>query len=180
MPKTSALRKRAVTHDQAEVAGSPAALTRGEVAGLMRLSVTTVRRLEGRELHPRRSPEGVYLFDPREVEQARARRPPPSEPTESREPGDLAAETFRLLRDGVNIRDIVIALRRPPAEIEALHADWARMGDTFVISSDVHSQLARMASHGLLSDEILDAVEDDDAEALCLLVSDAISELDER
>ena len=55
------------------------------------------------------------------------------------------------------------------------------MGNALVISSRVRSQLARMASHELLfSYEILEAVEDDDAETLGALVSDVISELDGR
>jgi hypothetical protein len=153
-------------------------LTRGEVAEIIRVSVTTVRRLQGRELHPRRSSEGVYLFDPREVEEVRARRPRPPESIECREPGELAAETFRLFRDGVDVRDVVIAVRRPPTEIEALHTDWERMGDMLVISWRIRSQLSRMVRHDLLSPEILEAIEDDDADTLGGLVSDAIAVLD--
>jgi hypothetical protein len=119
------LAKRNVTEEVGDVGDTSADmddwLTRGEVAEMMRVSITTVRRLQGRDLHPRRSSEGFYLFDPREVEQARARRPPAPEQSERRDdPGELAAEAFKLLRDGVDVRDVVIALRRPPKEIEAV------------------------------------------------------------
>jgi hypothetical protein len=159
--------------------GSPADISqwlmRAEVAAILRVSIATVRRMEGRDLHPQRSEEGFYLFDPGEVETARARRPPPPEPRDCRDPGELAAEAFQLLRDGVDIRDLVIALRRPPTEIEILYSDWERMGDALVISPGVRSQLARMARHGLrLDDEILEMIEADDADTLCEVVSDTI------
>lgn len=153
-------------------------LTRAEVAAVLRVSIATVRRLEGRQLHPQRSEEGFYMFNRTEVEAARARRPPAPEPRDCRGPGELAAEAFKLLRDGVDVRDLVIGLRRPPAEIEALYADWERMGDALVISSRVRSQLARMAGHGFLDDAILEAIEANDADTLRELVSDAINELD--
>ena len=160
--------------------GSPAGtvdwITRGEVAELMHVSVATVRRLQASELHPRRSPEGVYLFDPREVEEARARRPPPPERVVCCEPGELAAEAFKLFRDGVDVRDAVIALRRPPAEVEALSADWERLGDMLFVSQRVRWQLDRMARTGLLSEEIVEAIDADDADTLRDLVSDATGE----
>src|SRR5262245_25714926 len=87
--------------------GSPADISqwlmRAEVAAILRVSIATVRRMEGRDLHPQRSEEGFYLFDPGEVEGARARRPPPPEPRDCRDPGELAAEAFKLLRDGVDV-----------------------------------------------------------------------------
>ena len=42
-------------------------LTRGEVATLLRVSIATVRRWQGKDLHPRRDETGLYLFDPGEV-----------------------------------------------------------------------------------------------------------------
>jgi hypothetical protein len=46
-----------------------------------------------------------------------------------------------------------------------------------VISWRIRSQLVRMVHHGLLSEDILDAIEEDDAERLSRLVSAAIGEL---
>src|SRR3954453_9539338 len=109
--KPSATPPRDVTSPaQDRPADIDAWLTRSEVAEVLRVSVTTVRRLQGRELHPQRSEEGVYLFDPSEVDELCARRPPPPEPRDCRDPGELAAEAFKLLRDGADVRDLVIAL----------------------------------------------------------------------
>jgi hypothetical protein len=165
--------------------GSPADISqwllRSEVAAILRVSVATVRRMEGRNLHPQRSEEGFYLFDPGEVETARAQRPPAPEPREFRDPGELAAEAFKLLRDGVNIRDRVIALPRPPTEIETLYADWERMGNGLVISPRVRSQLERMARHRLRLDaEIMEMIEEDDADTLCDVLSETIRGLQAR
>jgi hypothetical protein len=161
------------SHADDRAAGSVEWLTRTEVAAILRVSIATVRRLEGLQLHPRRSETGFYMFDPREVETARAQRPAPPEPRDCRDAGELAAEAFRLLRDGIDIRDLVIALRRPPREVEVLHADWQRMGESIVISPRTRSELSRLAYHDLISDEMLDAIEGDDADTLSDLV-DAI------
>lgn len=68
------------------------------------------------------------------------------------DPVELAAEAFRLLREGVDVRDVVIALRWPPKEIEALYADWERLGDMLVPRARV--QLERMVRYRLLMAEI--------------------------
>lgn len=46
-------------------------LTRKQVAARLRRSVATVRRLEGRALHPRRDAQGVHWFSAEEVERLR-------------------------------------------------------------------------------------------------------------
>ena len=43
-------------------------LTRGQVAKRLGKSIATVRRMEGRALHPKRNQKGVLRFDPAEVE----------------------------------------------------------------------------------------------------------------
>jgi len=43
-------------------------LTRGQVAKRLGKSIATVRRMEGRELHPRRDAGGVFRFDSVEVD----------------------------------------------------------------------------------------------------------------
>jgi len=75
------------------------------------------------------------------------------------------------LRDGVDVRDLVIALRRPAAEVAAIYAEWERMGYAIVISDRVHAQLERMVKQGLLSGRILQAIEEDDGDLMCDLVS---------
>jgi hypothetical protein len=141
-------------------------LTRGEVAMLLRVSIATVRRLQGKDLHPRRDESGLYLFDPEEVKALRARRPPPPEPRACRDPDQVGAEAFLLFRDGVDARDVVIALKRPPREIAMFYADWERMGHAIVISDEVHTQLERMVRLRLLPQEVLTAIENDSHAAI--------------
>jgi hypothetical protein len=52
------------------------------------------------------------------------------------------------------------------------------MGDMRVVSWRIRSQLGRMVQHGLLSEEILETIEEDDADRLAGLVSAQIEELD--
>jgi hypothetical protein len=141
-------------------------LTRSEVAALLRVSIATVRRLQGRDLHPARSGDGPYLFDPNEVEQVRANRPLPPEPRTCADPGELAAEAFKLFREGVDVRDVVIALRRPPGEVAELYASWERMGDSIVISPKLKTHLQHLVTCRLLEGEIMAAIENDDPESL--------------
>src|SRR5438477_12592565 len=48
----------------------PGRLTRSQVARRLGVSVTTLRRMEGAQLHPEKGPGGVRLFDVAEVEAA--------------------------------------------------------------------------------------------------------------
>jgi hypothetical protein len=56
----------------------------------------------------------------------------------------LAAEAFKLFRDGVAQRDVVIALKRPPKEIGQLYVAWKRMGGALFVSEQIYDQLRRM------------------------------------
>lgn len=172
LPDESGAQSAVVNSSAAENAGGMAAdtddfLTRPEVADALGVSIATVRRLQGKQLHPTRSEDGIYLFTRGEVEALRTLRPPPP-PTrgETLDPGDLASEAFKLLRDGVEARDIVIALRRTPEEIEALQVAWERMGGALFISEKVRGQLQVLANQRRLPIEILDAIENDDSDSL--------------
>jgi hypothetical protein len=68
----------------------------------------------------------------------------------------------------------VIAPGRPPTDIESLYTERERLGDMLVLSPRVRSQLVRMVSHGLMSDDILEAIEDDAADVLRDLVSEEV------
>jgi hypothetical protein len=116
----------------------------------------------------------MYLFDPQEVEVLRARQPAPPEPRECRDPGELAAEAFKFFRDGVDQRDVVIALKRPPQEIEQLYTAWERMGGALFVSEQICGQLLRMTRQRLLAPEVLEAIQEDDHEALQEYVSRAV------
>lgn len=58
-------------------------MSRAEAAGYLGLSIASVRRREGKTLHPTRGPKGEYLFDTVEVEavrEAMAKQPEPDGP----------------------------------------------------------------------------------------------------
>ncbi len=159
--------------DDGSPAGMSTFLTRSEVATVLRVSIATIRRWQGKELHPRRDDTGAYLFDPQEVEAVRVRRPPPPETHPCKDSGALGAEAFKLFRDGVDVRDVVISLQRPPGEIWALYKQWEEMGNAIVLSDQVHGQLSRLVRHGLLADTVLEAIENDDYEAIRDFINDS-------
>lgn len=86
-------------------------------------SVASVRRLEGRVLHPQRGERGVWLFSAAEVARAastyagKQKRP-------STDDGELAARAFELFRLGHDLAAIVVELRQQPRTIRELYAEW--------------------------------------------------------
>jgi hypothetical protein len=101
----------------------PRHLTRTQVAKRLGVSVATVRRMEGKELHPTKDENGVRLFEPAEVESiGAARSPGPPTPSSS---GILAATVFTMLDQKKTLREIVIALKAPPEVIRALYREWS-------------------------------------------------------
>jgi hypothetical protein len=85
-------------------------LTRNEAARELGVSASTVRRLEGSELHPTTEPDGTHVFDREEVRAlARARALASADPS----PGELAARACELFREGRSTIDVIIALRQP-------------------------------------------------------------------
>jgi len=100
----------------------PPPMTRAQVARRLGTHVTTVRRLErAAKLHPTRNAHGVWLFDPREVEQIAVAR------SLDGAGGVIAARVFKALRDGFSLRDIVIACELSPDVVQRLYADWLAM-----------------------------------------------------
>jgi hypothetical protein len=107
-------------------------MRRPAVADALRISRTGVRRLEGELLHPARGDDGVWYFDPREVEAARAQ----VEPTRTVGPvrevaapdrtaeGELAARLFPMFAGGVSFDDAIAATRARPETVRALYWQW--------------------------------------------------------
>jgi hypothetical protein len=98
-------------------------LTRRQVAESLQVSVATVRRLEGSELHPEKNDKGVWTFDASEVARvvglrSRKRR------VKREDEGDVAARVFELLEQGYDLRDIVVALRVRPQIVRELYSEW--------------------------------------------------------
>lgn len=116
-------------------AGSKHALTRGEVADRLGVSVSTVRRYEGTRLHPTIGADGVRTFaaedvvrlaktlaaeleaSPRAAAKAAAR-------AEELSKGELAARVFERLEQRQSLAEIVVALRVPPDDVRALYRSW--------------------------------------------------------
>src|SRR5688572_28098770 len=92
-------------------------LTRSQAARRLGVSVTTLRRMEGAVLHPEKGPGGVRIFDVSEVEasflRVRASRHSPAAAD-----GEIAAEVFALLDDGLNPVDVVKRTRVAPDLVE--------------------------------------------------------------
>jgi DNA-binding transcriptional MerR regulator len=95
------------------------ALTRSQVAQRLGVSIATVRRMEGRELHPVRRRDGTRLFRATDVATLAASRA--VRPTVG---GEIAARACELFREGKGIVDVVIALRQPFEVVKALNQSF--------------------------------------------------------
>ena len=110
--------------EDSEEAGSR--LTRRQVAEQLGCSIASVRRLEGKSLHPEQNESGAWLFAAAEVEalassqRPRAKSPPAAHAAE----GAIAARVFALLQDGHDLREIVIATRTGPKLVRELYAEY--------------------------------------------------------
>jgi len=120
--------------------GEVVGLTRAGAAALLRVSSSTVRRLEERGvLHPRVI-DGVHFFDPLDIHRARTARTSTA-PTD----GEAAALAFELLDQGVGPRDIVKRCRVTPERARALAIEWKKMGSgELVVSAEVGGELSRV------------------------------------
>jgi len=97
--------------------------TRHEVAERLRVSITTVRRMEGRELHPGVDSRGVRQFAASEVRSVAERRA--QLPISKRDDeGEAAARVFELFRSGADLRKVVTAARLHPRVVRELYAEW--------------------------------------------------------
>ena len=124
--------------------GEVVGLTRAGAAALLRVSSSTVRRLEERGvLHPRVI-DGVHFFDPLDIHRARTARTSTA-PTD----GEAAALAFELLDQGVGPRDIVKRCRVTPERARALAIEWKKMSSgELVVSAELSRVLggARLPS----------------------------------
>jgi hypothetical protein len=109
------------------------ALTRSEVARRLGVSLTTLRRMEGKTLHPVTGPGGVRFFDETEVEavqvtyrRVRAR----SEQRLEHDDGAAAAEAFELFDQGMHPIEVVKRMQVAPERVIALHGSWTRLKRT--------------------------------------------------
>ena len=97
-------------------------LTRAEVARRLGVSRTTLRRLEGKSLHPVEGPRGIHFFEAREVDAFEItyrtlRTRSPADARCDRDEGEDAAEAFALFDQGASAADVVKALRLRPTAL---------------------------------------------------------------
>jgi hypothetical protein len=97
-------------------------LTRNDVASILGISVAKVRRMEGRELHPR-FVGGKWLFALDEVTKLQHSPSPTTRRPQS--DGELAAELFRRFDRGQSLRQIIRDCQQSPKVVQALYRDWA-------------------------------------------------------
>lgn len=102
-------------------------LRRHNVAELLAVSISTVRRLEGRSLHPVQSRDGVWWFDPEQVERLRASDTHRTrvQGARGKDPGRMAARVFEMLDAGCNIRQIVVRTRLEPHAVRELFREYS-------------------------------------------------------
>jgi hypothetical protein len=101
---------------------NPDRLTRRQAAERLGVSISKIRSMEGKELHPIVE-NGVNYFAAADVD-ALAQRTH-SKPKSALTDGQLAARVFRLLDGGKNLREIVTELEEPPERIRALYREWS-------------------------------------------------------
>ena len=145
-------------------------LNRVQVAEILDTSVTSLRRLEGDELHPVQDESGAWMFDPAEVEALRARRaaPAPVQPEVAAEPvaqvvpppavvvpppavvaplpddGDVAADVFDDLDSGKSPTEVVRKRRLAPDRVTGLFEQWRAMKAMDLSAPSVPRTLKRL------------------------------------
>jgi hypothetical protein len=97
-------------------------ITRKEVASMLGVSVATVRRMEGKSLHPKLI-DGAWRFEIDDVKGVQ--RAPSAVVKRAPSEGEIAAEIFRRFDEGKSLRQIVRECRQPPKVIRAMHEEWA-------------------------------------------------------
>lgn len=108
------------------VAMAEVLLTRAQTARRIGVSIGTVRRMEGAELHPIVI-NGKHCFHPAEVERYRRLTD-----------GQIAARAFQMFNEGRGVIDVVIELEQPPEPIERLYSTWDRLASTEAVSTGGH------------------------------------------
>lgn len=114
------------TGNQIESVASTAAsgghvlLTRGQAARRMGVSLATVRRMEGSELHPI-IVDGKHCFPLEDIDRHRRVTD-----------GDLAAMAFQMFNDDKTQVEAVITLKESPERIRKLFQDWLAMSECII------------------------------------------------
>lgn len=108
-------------------------LTRRQAAERLGVSVTSVRRMEGQQLHPQQDDRGHWLFAAAEVAKLASALKPRrkrdgsrgARPQTTAQDGVLAAQVFKAFHLGYDLRDIVMEYKVPPAVVRELFTEWS-------------------------------------------------------
>jgi hypothetical protein len=98
-------------------------LTRAQVAARLGVSLSKVRTMEGRTLHPT-IVDGVHYFARDEVDHLALSGPALPRGRARLDDGQIAARVFRLIDQGKELREIVEELEVPPRVIRDLYREW--------------------------------------------------------
>lgn len=103
-------------------------LTRRQVATRLGVSLSTVRRMEFVRLCPVCDGDGIWRFDPVEVEALppRTKRTRKTKRQRQAAVGRTAARVFKLFERGADLTYIVTGLKLEPRVVRGLHSDWLR------------------------------------------------------
>jgi hypothetical protein len=129
-------------------------LRRTEVARLLGVSKSTLRRMEGEQLTPELGPGNVRLFHEEQVQSMIVTRH--SRLGTQRSSGDVAADAFALFDSDTHPVDVVKQLRIDPDVAEALHGRWARLRGLLVVLRGARERVREMlcdASESALATE---------------------------
>ena len=140
--------------------GASTVMTRSEVAAELGIARTTVRRMEGKQLHPRRGPGGLRVFDAMEVRQV-TRRMVLATGGASEAPDAVAAAVLAALESGADPVQVVIDQRVAPRVVLELQAMRVRLRGGLLLSP---ATVATLRAPDLLGvdvtseEELVDAV----------------------
>jgi hypothetical protein len=124
----------------------PKLLKRSEAARVLGISVSTLRRREGELIQPVIGANGVHLFEESELKAVMVTvRHRQAISSMGPSAGDVAAEVFTLLDERMHPADIVKRLRLAPDIVTALHEQWTRMHEAFVVTRDEAEELGMHA-----------------------------------
>lgn len=141
-----------VMKSQNETTNTDGWLLRAQVAELLDVSHTTVKNWDGNLLHPQKSvrslPNGgsreVWVYDPHEVAKVPAARRQRAR-TMPGDRGEIAAQAFELLDEGMPLREVVQRLRETPEAVDILYDQWQRMGGSeLVIGRLARAELVKL------------------------------------
>jgi hypothetical protein len=98
-------------------------LTRAQVAARLNVSVSKVRTMEGKDLHPE-TINGVHYFARPDVETVATSLPSTARARGRLDEGQIAARVFLLIDHGKELREIVEELEVPPQTVRTLYHEW--------------------------------------------------------